>query len=195
MPTLQAEPTVFPNDLFESNASSLTVAQRSWWVLQTKPKQEKAVAREHLGRSLPFFLPTTRRSRMGRRGEVSSYIPLFTGYVFGFLAESERFELNRTGRLASFLPVADQTRFWEELSNLYRLLSLDLEVHPVLQIKEGSLVTIRRGRMKGIEGVVERCSGRCRFIVRIDFLQKGASVEIDEGDLELVSDESVGTAC
>jgi transcription antitermination factor NusG len=185
MPTLQAEATVFPENLFDSIDDSVRNSDRSWWVMQTKAKQEKAVAREHYNRCMPYFLPTTRRSRIGGRRERTSFIPLFTSYVFGYLTEPERFEINRTGRISTFVPVTNQSRMWEELGNLYALLDRGLVVHPVMQIRQGSLVTVRSGSLKGIRGIVQRSAGRCRFVVLIDFLQAGASVEIDEADLEL----------
>jgi transcription antitermination factor NusG len=190
MPTLPEEATSFPEDLFLARNCGWNGSTRSWWALRTKPKQEKAVAREHLARSLPFFLPTTRRLKMGRRGEQASYIPLFPGYVFSLVSDEERFEINRTGRLASFVVVPDQTRIWEELGSLHELLGRGLDVHPVMRIKEGTRVTIRTGPLKGIPGMVLRQAGRCKFVVEIDFLQAGAAVEINEADLDPLIDES-----
>lgn len=186
MPSLDLEACHFPADLFNDENGASDDPDRSWWVMRTKSRQEKAVARDLVRQELPFFLPTTRRVRLGKRGEVESFIPLFPGYVFGRLTETERFAVNRTGRLASFVRVEDQNRFWNELRNLFDLLDRCLEVHPVLQIKEGSVVTIRKGPLKGITGLVQRTAGRCRFVVRIDFLQTGASVHLDEADLELI---------
>jgi transcription antitermination factor NusG len=184
MPVLKEEATAFPADLFQASGPVIEGTPRSWWVMRTKPKQEKAVAREHLERELPYFLPTTRRLRQGRRGEQTSYIPLFPGYIFSYVTDEERFLINRTGRLASFLAVPDQKRIWTELGNLHELLDRGLEVHPILKIQEGSRVTIRTGPLKGIAGVVLRQAGRCKFVVEIDFLQAGAEVEINEADLE-----------
>src|SRR5262249_40940425 len=128
MPVLQEEPTAFPDNLFKADGRFVKDGRRNWWVLRTKPKQEKAVAREHFQRELPYFLPTTRRLRLTRRGEIASYIPLFPGYIFGFVSDAERFEINRTGRLASFVEVADQEKLWAELANLHKLLRSGLEV-------------------------------------------------------------------
>ena len=189
MPSLPEEPTAYPDGLFKSNGDVVEDASaRTWWVMRTKPKQEKAVAREHLSRSLPFFLPTTKRLRVGRRGEQASYHPLFPGYIFSYVTDEERFEINRTGRLVTFVSVPDQTKLWGELGNLHELLGRGLEVHPVLQIKQGSVVTIRTGPLKNITGIVLRDAGKCRFVVQIDFLQAGAEVELNEADLDLISE-------
>src|SRR4051812_6657620 len=116
MPSLPEEPAAFPDGLFTTNGEpSKDGTARQWWVLRTKPKQEKAVAREHFCRSLSYFLPTTKRLRVGKRGEQASFLPLFPGYVFSYVTDEERFELNRTGRLASFVAVPDQARLWREL--------------------------------------------------------------------------------
>jgi transcription antitermination factor NusG len=184
MPVLDKESTAYPADLFQKVGRNVAAAPGQWWVLRTKPRQEKAVARELLQRTLPFFLPTTRRVRTGRRGETASYLPLFPSYVFSYVTDEERFEINRTGRLASFVAVPDQEKIWQELGNLHELLDRGLDVHPVLKITAGSKVTIRTGPLKNITGSVVRQSGRCKFVVEIDFLQAGAAVEIDEADLE-----------
>jgi len=186
MPALPEEPSIFPPDLF-SNGSFAGDSTRGWWVMRTKPRQEKAVAREHLQRAFSYFLPTTKRLRLGSRGESSSHLPLFPGYLFSFVSDEERFEISRTGRLASFVAVPDQHKIWGELANLYELLGRGLNVHPVMRVHEGSRVTLRTGPLKGITGVVIRSSGRCRFVVRIDFLQAGAAVEVNEADLDLFS--------
>jgi transcriptional antiterminator RfaH len=187
MAALPEEPSAFPEDLFRSNRGSVeNGSARRWWVLRTKPRQEKAVAREHFQRSLPYFLPTTKRLRSGKRGEQASYLPLFPGYVFSLVTDEERFEINRTGRLASFVAVQDQSRLTSELGNLYELLVRGRDVHPVLRIEHGATVTIRSGPLKGITGVVLRDAGKCRFVVQIDFLQTGAEVELNDADLELL---------
>jgi transcription antitermination factor NusG len=186
MPVVEADATIFPDDLFEATGPRMDDPERRWWVFRTKPRQEKAVAREHLRRSIPFFLPTNCTAPEIRRGKRLSTVPLFPGYLFGFVRDEERFRIDRTGRLASFVAVPDQDRLWSELRNLHELIGRGLNVHPVLKLKEGSYATIRSGPLKGITGIVERSAGQCRFIVRIGFLQAGAGVVVDEWDLEAV---------
>ena len=55
MPIHPAETSVFPADLLEE--PPLGPSQRSWQVIYTKARQEKALARELVKLEVPFFLP------------------------------------------------------------------------------------------------------------------------------------------
>ena len=55
MPILDLETSVYPANLFEGYTQE--ASDRSWWVLYTKSRQEKAVARQLLTWTVPFYLP------------------------------------------------------------------------------------------------------------------------------------------
>ena len=57
MPLLDAEPPLFPLDLFDDKIDQAVVQDKTWWVLHTKPRQEKSLARELFRREVPFYLP------------------------------------------------------------------------------------------------------------------------------------------
>ena len=48
----------------------------------------------------------------------------------------------------------------------------------------GNRVRVRRGPLAGLEGAVLVRRGQTRLLVQVNFLQKGASVEIDDFLLE-----------
>ena len=54
MPILPAEPDLYPSDLWQG-ADLMEEASRGrlWWCLHTKPRQEKATARDLRSRPLP----------------------------------------------------------------------------------------------------------------------------------------------
>src|SRR5438105_15606394 len=81
MPLLPMEPSLYPDDLFAGPAVAPDGAER-WWVLHTRPRAEKALARKILARRLPFFLPLHHRQWRSKGRLQSSYLPLFPGYVF-----------------------------------------------------------------------------------------------------------------
>ena len=48
MPVLPPEPMTFPNDLFTAAADDADfAAERVWWVLHTRARQEKSLARHN----------------------------------------------------------------------------------------------------------------------------------------------------
>jgi transcriptional antiterminator RfaH len=62
-------------------ADELT-AERKWYLLRTRTRQEKVVARELANRHVLHFLPLVKATRYyaGRKALVD--LPLFPGYVF-----------------------------------------------------------------------------------------------------------------
>src|SRR5262245_25467511 len=81
MPLLPPEPAVFPEDLFLREQPSDN-GEQSWWVLHTRPRTEKSLARAAWEDQTTFFLPlyTHRWRKNGRL--FKSTLPLFPGYLF-----------------------------------------------------------------------------------------------------------------
>src|SRR5882672_823312 len=88
---------------------------RQWYVLHTKPRQEKSLADELARTSIEHFLPLVRYRRTygGRIRHVQ--IPLFPGYLFLFGDSPDRQAALRTNRVANVLDVPDQQRFQNDL--------------------------------------------------------------------------------
>jgi transcriptional antiterminator RfaH len=179
---LAPEPNCFPEDLL-SSAEAHPQAGRAWLVAHTKPRQEKALARQMYDARLPFYLPLTPR-RCVIRGKVRySHVPLFPGYVFLQVGPEERISALATGRVVRCLTVPEQDAFRRDLWQLTRLLGSGLAVDAEERLKPGDEVTIQYGPLAGLKGtVVREASGR-RFVVRVDFIHKGASVLLDDSAL------------
>jgi transcriptional antiterminator RfaH len=177
MPILPAEPERFPDDLFPG--PEVPPADALWWVLHTKPRQEKSLARHLLDWRLPFYLPLLERKSRLRNRVVSSYVPLFPGYVFLLAGREGRLAALTTGRVARPLDVPDQGRLWQDLRQVSRLIDSGLPVTPEQRLGPGSLVEVRSGPLAGLRGKVVRGASGQRFVVQVDFIQQGASVVLD----------------
>src|SRR5438874_1286208 len=81
MPLLSLEPCVFPEDLLSTPVPA-TGAPSRWWVLHTKPRAEKMLARKCLSRNLSFYLPLHQKEWRSRGRLRHSHLPLFPGYLF-----------------------------------------------------------------------------------------------------------------
>jgi transcriptional antiterminator RfaH len=179
MPTLTAEPELFPLELF-SDEGVPELQLRRWCLLHTRPRQEKALARQLHAAQVPFYLPLIQRRRLLRGQPVTSYLPLFPGYAFLLGTTEERLQALATRRVAAALPVAEQDRLWRDLRQIQRLIASGEPISPEDRLAPGSLVEIRSGPLAGLRGkIIDRASRR-RFIVEVDFIQRGASVVLDD---------------
>jgi transcriptional antiterminator RfaH len=185
MPLLPAEPEVFPPDLF-ADAPACVLEARSWWALQARPRQEKSLARYLHDHQVPHYLPLRKyRRRLGRNVR-TSHLPLFPGYLFLLGRHDERLAALASKRVIRALAVASQGELWADLRQVHRLLGSGVPVTPEEQLRPGRAVEICSGPLAGLRGTILRTSSGQRFLVQVNFIQRGASVLVDELDLRVV---------
>jgi transcription termination/antitermination protein NusG len=178
MPRLQFEPSLSAADLFVRPRAEV-VPDARWWVMHTKPRAEKALARRLSSLGRDFFLPLY-PSRALRRGRVlTSYMPLFPGYLFIHGNEEHRLDALKTNFVVQCLAVSDQHQLHEDLQNVHRLMSVGQGLTPEERIVPGTSVEIIHGALQGMEGRVIRREKQLRFLVEVRLLQRGVSVELE----------------
>jgi transcriptional antiterminator RfaH len=155
-----------------------------WFVAHTKPRQEKALARDLLRLRDRYFLPMYEATRRSRRRRWKALLPLFAGYVFVCGSEDDRLVALKTHRIVRLIEVEDQAPLVAELSAIERLLAAGQSVDPRSSLAAGRRCRIRTGPLAGLEGRVERRKDRTRFVVNVTILGQGATVEIDADSVE-----------
>ncbi len=184
--TVEAAKGLEPPQVWPENARMEDISGL-WWVAHTKPRQEKSLVRDILVSGGAYFLPMYEATRQSGRRRWKSTLPLFAGYVFLCCAdEDHRLAALKTNRIVRFVEVPDQKQLVGELSAIRRLLQSRLAIDPYKSLRNGTRCRIRTGPLQGMEGKVERRSGRSRFVVEVTILGQGASVEIDADLLEPV---------
>jgi transcriptional antiterminator RfaH len=191
MPILPAEPALFPETLLDNDVPAVT-GERSWWALHTKPRQEKGLARYFHERQIPFYLPLAQRRLLIRGRPLTSFVPLFPGYVFLLGDREERVLALATRHVVRALDVGDQDGLWRDLHQVYRLIASGAPVTPEERLAPGSVVEIHSGPLAGLQGVILRAASGHRFVVQVDFIQRGASVLIDAATLTPITVDSPG---
>lgn len=184
MPVLPAEPFVQPQDLLSTPETS--AARGCWWVLHTRSRAEKSLVRRLAGSTAGFFLPLHRHEWRSRGRLLSSYLPLFPGYVFLHGDETDRMRALETNLVAGCLPVVDQQQLRRDLERVYRLMASDAPLSPEARLQPGARVRVARGPLEGLDGKVLRHEGRLKLLIEVRLLQQGVSVEIESWMLEPV---------
>ena len=154
----------------------------TWWVGHTRPRQEKALARDIQAAGGGYFLPMQEVTRKSRGRQWKALLPLFAGYVFLCGDEDTRLAALRTNRVANVIDVPDQRRLIDQLTTLKDLLDQPGQVTTHPRLVKGARCRVRSGAMAGLEGVVQRRKNAARFVVNIEALGQCATLEID-GDL------------
>jgi transcription antitermination factor NusG len=179
MPSLPLEPFVFPGDLLSDPANGGEDPGR-WWVLHTRPRAEKSLARNFLRHTLPFFLPLYKRQwRSPGRRLLCSYVPLFPGYVFLRGDHQVRLVALETNLVARVLIVEDQLQLHADLARVYHLMTAGAPLTPEERLDPGTLVEIINGPLVGLEGKILRRGKHFKLVVEVQFLQRGVSAEVE----------------
>jgi transcriptional antiterminator RfaH len=192
MPLLPLEPYLFPNELFAPSTATASAADR-WWVLHTRPRSEKALARQMLSRQVAFFLPLYQKQWRSNGRMQSSYLPLFPGYIFLRGDDEARVTALTTNLVANVLPVGDQGQLTTDLSRVHHLMESGSTLTPEARLEPGAVVEITAGPLAGLEGKVLRRGKRLQFFIEVQLLQQGVSVEIESWMFQPVAGRPAAT--
>lgn len=178
MPLLAQEPYLYPSDLF----GDFSPGERDchWWVLHTKPRVEKTLARQLLRREVSFFLPQYKKVWRNRSRSFQSHSPLFPGYLFLYGDAEARLKALQTNLVVHVISVAEQQVLANELGAVHRAIEADCLLLPEERLTPGSPVEIVDGPLTGLFGTILRRGASCRFVIEVNLLQQGVSVDIEE---------------
>mgnify|MGYP001599461967 FL=1 len=163
----------------------------SWYVLHTKSRFENVVHEGLTKKSIEVFLPKVlvRSRRVDRK--VMIRIPLFPGYLFvkSDLTPGRHIEIVKTagvvrlvGNRSGPLPVSHET-----VESLKIMTAGDGKVLTGTVFKKGNRVIVISGPLEGVMGTFTRYGKIGRVIVNIEALGQFASVEVDEEDIEVLT--------
>jgi len=153
-----------------------------WFVLYVKPRHEKHVASILRGNGYEEFVPLYAHRTRSRISE----LPLFPGYVFCRLDPANRLPVLRVPGVFSIVgcgstPVAVED---DEIEALQRVIHYGLPREPWPSLPSGTKVTVSRGPMQGVQGVVMKMKNVTRVIISVALLQRSIAVELDRGWLD-----------
>jgi transcription antitermination factor NusG len=158
-----------------------------WYAVWTRSRHEQVVREQLESKQISAFLPTvTRWSRWKDRKKKIDW-PLFPGYCFArFNPEDALPVLTCTGvvNIVSFegkpAPIPDQ-----ELDSIRLLIGSDLQFDPCPMIREGMLVEVVHGPLRGVIGrLLRKEESKARLVLSVDLIGQAVSVEVDAADVK-----------
>jgi len=164
----------FPTD------GSLFSGAGDWWVAYVKPRHEKALAKELVRFSVPFYLPLI--CRVHRRPDNGkprkAVVPLFPCYV-PFRGEEHRRLLYDTGRVRKILRVIAQDSFVRELRGVDAVLKHGEDARVCSTLPVGSLVRVARGPLKDLQGYLEQVEGQEYLVLGVEMFHRYIMVRVN----------------
>jgi transcription antitermination factor NusG len=157
----------------------------SWFALQTKPRNERKVARLLAHKGYECFLPTYRQRRRWSDRIVEIELPLFPMYVFC------RFNSSALGKAISTPGVSRIIGFGghpaeveeEEIKALQLVAQSSLLREPWAYIPDGTLVHVETGPLAGAEGIICCSEEKQRLVISVTLLQRSVAIQLDENTI------------
>ena len=159
-----------------------------WYALYTRSRYEKKVDYLLKEKGVTSFLPLTEAYHKWSDRYQKVLIPLFSCYVFVFIALRERLKVLKTFgavKLVSFngTPAVIPD---DQINTVKQILSEKLNVKQADFFTPGNKVRVKHGPLKGVEGTLVHKSNKNRLIIAIDGIKQALSIEIDYRDLEIL---------
>jgi transcription termination/antitermination protein NusG len=157
-----------------------------WFAVWTRSRHEQVVREQIQEKGMEAFLPTvTRWSRWKDRRKKVDW-PLFPGYCFARFNPADRLAVLKCTGVVSIVsfngdiaPIPDI-----EIDSLRRLVTSELQYDPCPLIKEGAMVEVVHGPLKGVVGRLLRKGAHARLILAVDLIGQAVSVEVDAADVK-----------
>ena len=186
VPILTQEVEISPADLLECAETGME-EKNSWWAVYTMSRREKEFMRRINKLGLSFYCPMIEKKYRSPTGRSrTSYLPLFTNYVFLYGDQESRYLALTSNCVSQILPVPDSEELTQELRQIYRLIDCGVPVTIEEKLQPGTRVRVRSGSLSGQEGVIVERRGRRHLLVAVSFLQQGACVEIEDYAVEAI---------
>jgi transcription antitermination factor NusG len=161
------------------------VARPPWFAIWTRSRHEKAVRDQLSQKRVEVFLPTVARwSRWKDRKKKIDW-PLFPGYCFARFDPGDRLpvlscdgvvQIIGTDGIPSPIPEI-------EVESIRHLVESELSYDPCPLIKEGEMVKVVSGPLKGVVGRLVRKGSHARLVLSVDLIGQAVSVEVDAADV------------
>src|SRR5512140_3481148 len=157
-----------------------------WYAIWTRSRHEQVVREQLERKQIEAFLPTIKRwSRWKDRRKQIDW-PLFPGYCFArFDPEQEKLPVLKCtgvvniisfdGELAPIPP--------HEVESIRLLVTSELQYDPCPLIREGMMVEVMHGPLKGVVGRLVRKGAHARLVLSVDLIGQAVSVEVDAADV------------
>jgi len=160
-------------------------AEAQWYAIWTRSRHEKRVREQLQRKSIEVFLPTIAKWSRWKDRKKKIEWPLFPGYCFARFDAADRLpvltcdgvvQIVGNEGMPSSIPA-------HEVEGIRQLVESELSYDPCPLVKEGEMVKVVSGPLKGIVGRLVRKGGHARLMLSVDLIGQAVSVEVDAADV------------
>ncbi len=162
-----------------------------WYAVYVRSRHEFQVSKRLTMKGIEAFFPTVERLRKWKDRKKLITFPLFPGYLFIHIPKRAQEMLNvlkikGVVRLLSSVrgeldPIPD-----EQIISLKKLVENKGALDPYPYLSEGQRVRIKKGPLRGVEGIFSEKLGKHMLVLSVDVLRQGIALTISASEVEKV---------
>ena len=160
-----------------------------WYCIHTRSRHEEVVYQRFEDKRIEAFLPKLEVWSRRKDRKKKIHKALFPGYLFVYdsLDPRQRLEILKTPGVVKILgnskgPVSVPEA---QIESIKTILDGKSAVTPFPYLKEGQLVRVVEGPLKGCEGFLLKIKeGKEKLIISVDLLERSVAVEIHGASVE-----------
>ena len=158
-----------------------------WYAVWTRSRHEQVVREQLEQKNVVAFLPTiTRWSRWKDRKKKVDW-PLFPGYCFARFDPDDALPILKCSGVVNIVSVEGKPAPIPEyeLESIRVLVGSDLQFDPCPLIREGMMVEVNHGPLRGVVGrLLRKDAAKARLVLSVDLIGQAVSVEVDAADVK-----------
>ena len=162
------------------------VVDRPWYAVWTRSRHEQVVRRQLERHRIEVFLPTIARWSRWKDRKQKIDRPLFPGYCFMRFDPHTRLTVLKCSGVVNIVsfdgeiaPIPEV-----EIDGIRHLVETDLQYDPCPLIREGTMVEVVHGPLRGVVGRLVRKGSHARLVLSVDLIGQAVSVEVDAADVK-----------
>lgn len=160
-------------------------AEMRWFAIWTRSRHEQVVRSQLERKQVDVFLPTIARWSHWKDRRKQIEWPLFPGYCFARFDARHRMPILKCTGVVSIVSLDGEPAPIEEyeIDSIRRLVESDLAFDSCPLIREGMMVEVTHGPLKGVVGRLLRKGAHARLVLSVDLIGQAVSVEVDAADV------------
>lgn len=164
---------------------------KKWFVVHTKPRCEKKLVDYANKLGFDYYLPIIKKEKRYQRRKITSFLPMFPGYVFVVLSIQDKDCLTYSGLIVRYLKVTNQKRLLDELGYIYFGKKKDVSMEQAVWLSKGLMVEVCDGPLKGMNGIVESHEKISEVHLQVNILKQAVKVSIDPRHVKVLGEYEV----
>jgi len=164
-----------------------TSSGAQWFAVWTRSRHEQVVREQLERKEIVAFLPTiTRWSRWKDRKKKVDW-PLFPGYCFAQFDPDDALPILKCTGVVNIVSVEGRPAPIPEyeLDSIRLLVGSDLQFDPCPLIREGMMVEVIHGPLRGVVGrLLRKDAPKALLVLSVDLIGQAVSVVVDAADVK-----------